>query len=95
MFLRLEGFVALAKQKNPVIVFTHCLLYREALISKSLVPKLKKVLDKTIKTANYIKSRQINLKSFQHYALPWNVLTPSTGHRSEMAIQKAGAFLAL
>ena len=50
----LKWFIALAKQKNPVIVFTHCFLHRKALISKSLVPELQKVLHETIKIVNLI-----------------------------------------
>ena len=61
---RLKGFIALAKQKNPVIVFTHCFLHREALISKSVVPELQKVLDETIKIVNYIKSRPLKSRLF-------------------------------
>ncbi|XP_063785805.1 zinc finger BED domain-containing protein 5-like [Pseudophryne corroboree] len=61
---RVKGFVALAKQKNPAIVFTHCFLHREALISKSVVPELQKVLDETIKMVNYIKSRPLKSRLF-------------------------------
>jgi hypothetical protein len=45
----LKRFVALAKKKNPRIIFAHYFLSREALISKSVVPQVKKVLDETIK----------------------------------------------
>jgi hypothetical protein len=53
----LKSFIALTKQKNPGIVFKRCFLNREALISKSIVPEVKKVLDETIKMVNYIKSK--------------------------------------
>jgi hypothetical protein len=52
----LKGFVALAKQKNPGIVFTHCFLHRAALISKSVAPDVQKLLDEMIKIVTYIKS---------------------------------------
>jgi hypothetical protein len=45
----LKGFVVLAEQKNPGIVFTHCFLHREDLISKSIVPEDRKVLEETKK----------------------------------------------
>jgi hypothetical protein len=32
----LEGFITLSKQNDPGIVFTHCFLHREALISNQL-----------------------------------------------------------
>jgi L-asparaginase II len=59
-----EGFIAVAKQKNPGTVFTHCFLHRETLISKSVVPKVKKVLDKMIKLVNHIKSWPIHSRLF-------------------------------
>jgi hypothetical protein len=60
----LKGFVALAKQTNPGIVFTRCFLHREALIPKSVVPEVQKVLDEMIKVANYIKSRPLQSRLF-------------------------------
>ena len=59
-----KGFITLAKQKNPRIVFTHCFLHREALASRSLVPELQKVLDEMIKIVNYIKSRPLRSRLF-------------------------------
>jgi hypothetical protein len=47
---------ALAKQNNTGIVSVHCFQHREALISKSVVREIQKVLDETIKMVNYIKS---------------------------------------
>jgi hypothetical protein len=60
----LEGFVALAKQKNPEIVCTHCFLHRETLISKLVVPEVQKVLDETIKMVNFITSRSLQSRLF-------------------------------
>jgi hypothetical protein len=59
-----QGFIALAKQKNPGIAFAHCFLYRETLISKSVVPDIQKALDETIKMVNYIKSRLLQSRLF-------------------------------
>ncbi|XP_042234779.1 zinc finger BED domain-containing protein 5-like [Homarus americanus] len=60
----LKRFISLAKLKNPGIVFTHCFLHREALISKSVLPELQKVLDETIKIVNYIKSKLLKSRLF-------------------------------
>jgi hypothetical protein len=60
----LKGFVALAKQKNPGIVFTQCFLHIKALISKLVVPELQKVVDEMIKMINYIKSRPLQSRLF-------------------------------
>jgi hypothetical protein len=62
----LKGFVILVKQKKPGTVFIHCFLHREALISKSAVPEVQKVLDETIIMVNcsYIRSRPLQSKLF-------------------------------
>lgn len=62
----LTGFLALAKGKNPEIVFTHCFLHREALVAKSLVPELKGVFDEVVKMVNYIKSRPLKCRVFKN-----------------------------
>jgi hypothetical protein len=45
--------------KEPWNCFIQCFLQRETLISKSVVSDVQKLLDETIKVANYIKSRQL------------------------------------
>jgi hypothetical protein len=64
MLGRLNGFNALAKQKKLGIGFTHCFVHGEALILKSVVPEVQKVLDEMIKMINYIKSRPLQLRLF-------------------------------
>jgi hypothetical protein len=64
MFGTLKGFITLAKQKTPGIVFTHCFLHREAFILKLVVPEVQKVLDETIKMVSYIKRRPLQLRLF-------------------------------
>jgi hypothetical protein len=65
------------------IVFKHCFLHREALISKSVVPEALKVLDEKIK------SRLLESRLFS----AWELLhTTPTAHRSEVAISRVGAF---
>jgi hypothetical protein len=60
----LKRFITLAKHKNPGIVFTHCSLHTEALISKSVVPEVQKVVDEMIKMVNYMKSRPLQSRLF-------------------------------
>ena len=43
-----KGFVVFELKKNLRILFTHGLLHRNILVSKSLVPELQKVLDDAI-----------------------------------------------
>lgn len=61
----IKGFITLAKQININIIYIHCFLHREALISKTLPQKLKAVLDQTITMVNYIKSRPLKSSLFK------------------------------
>jgi hypothetical protein len=62
----LKGFVALPRQKNPGTALTYCFLPREALISKSIVSQVRKVLDETIKMVHYIKTTPLQSRLFYH-----------------------------
>jgi hypothetical protein len=53
----LKGFTTLAKQKNAAIVSTHCFLYTQVLVSKSVASEAQTLLDETIKIVNNIKNR--------------------------------------
>jgi hypothetical protein len=64
MFGSLKEFITLAKHNNSGIVFTHCFLYTEALISKSVLPEVQKVLDKMTKPVNYIKNGPLQSRLF-------------------------------
>ena len=44
--------------------FTHCVIHRESLATKTLEPELKHVLDTAIKMVNYIKTRPLNIRLF-------------------------------
>jgi hypothetical protein len=48
--------MALAKQNNPGIVFTHCFLHRET--------EVQKILDEMINMVNYLKSGLLQSKLF-------------------------------
>jgi hypothetical protein len=61
---RPERICRTSHTKEPWAWFTHCFLHREALISKSVVPEVQKVLDKMIKMINYIKSRLLQSRLF-------------------------------
>ena len=47
-----SGFFAWLKQEISHLQGTHCFLHRHALASKTLLPKLKNVLDTSVKTIN-------------------------------------------
>ena len=61
---RVKGFVTKAKEKNPTMVTTHCMLHREALMAKTMPPDLTNVLEQAVKIVNYIKSRPLKTRLF-------------------------------
>ena len=61
----IKGFVTLAKEKNPNVKWTHCIIHREALASKRMSPQLHDVLNCSIKVINFMKSRPLNSRLFR------------------------------
>lgn len=61
---RVRGFVTKAKQRNPTMVVTHCMLHREALTAKTMPPDLTEVLNQAVKIVNYVKSRPLQTRLF-------------------------------
>uniref|UniRef100_A0A8C6P9H3 DUF4371 domain-containing protein n=1 Tax=Nothobranchius furzeri TaxID=105023 RepID=A0A8C6P9H3_NOTFU len=59
-----KGLKATVVQVAPHINFTHCIIHREVLASKSLDPELKTVLESANKIVNHIKSRSLNTRLF-------------------------------
>ena len=64
MVVKHKGFLARVSQIAPHINFTHCIISRENLASKTLDQQLKCVLDSAIKIVNYIKSRPLQTRLF-------------------------------
>lgn len=59
-----KGLKARVLQVAPHVIFTHCIIHREALACKTLNPELKHVLDTAVKMVNHIKSRPLNSRLF-------------------------------
>lgn len=59
-----KGFVSLVKRENQNLISTHCVLYREALIAKTVRYKPKSFLDDIVKMVNCIKSRPVKSRLF-------------------------------
>ncbi|XP_066968245.1 zinc finger BED domain-containing protein 5-like [Macrobrachium rosenbergii] len=59
-----KGLKAKVHNVAPHIRFTHCVIHREALACKAIVPELKTVFDTAVKIVNYIKSRPLNARLF-------------------------------
>jgi hypothetical protein len=60
-----SGFVSLAKNKNPSIIGSYCVIHRQALAAKTLLSELKNVLEVCIKVVNTIKSSALNSRLFK------------------------------
>ena len=59
-----SGFQTLVKEKSPNVVGTHCIIHRQALMVKTMPDELSHVLDKLIKTVNFIKANALNSRLF-------------------------------
>uniref|UniRef100_A0A3Q2D886 Uncharacterized protein n=1 Tax=Cyprinodon variegatus TaxID=28743 RepID=A0A3Q2D886_CYPVA len=55
---------ALIKQKAPHVIFTQCMLHREALVAKRIDVKLNHVLQETVQVVNFIKNRPVKDRLF-------------------------------
>ena len=60
----IKGFVSLGKKVNSEIIATHCFLYREVLIGKTLNSDFTHALKEVIEMVNYIKAKPLKSRSF-------------------------------
>jgi len=60
----LQGFRAKVNEISPSILFTDCMIHREALASKKLEPFVNEVLQDAIRVINFIKSKALNFRLF-------------------------------
>ncbi|XP_060876341.1 SCAN domain-containing protein 3-like [Metopolophium dirhodum] len=58
------GVVRRIKEVAPDAEWTHCMLHREALVSKKMSTELNKVLSESVKIYNFIKSGALNGRLF-------------------------------
>ena len=59
-----SGLISLVKQKNPAIQGTHCMIYKAALVSKTIPKRLHEHMSLVIKVVNYVKSSALNTRLF-------------------------------
>nr|CAH7739189.1 unnamed protein product [Callosobruchus chinensis] len=62
---RYGGLQALIRIKAPYAMWTHCIIHREALASKSLSSELNLVMERIIDVVNYIKTRPLKTRLFK------------------------------
>ncbi|XP_064118975.1 protein FAM200C-like [Macrobrachium nipponense] len=60
-----SSFVSRVKEIAPEVTVTHCMIYRQALASKTLPRELQASLDNAIKIVNYVKSMPVNTRLFK------------------------------
>lgn len=60
-----SGFISIAKEKNPALIGSHCMIHRQALASKTLPEKLNIALKVAIRVVNLIKSSAVNTRLFR------------------------------
>ena len=58
-------FVTLVKEKCPDVVFTHCVLHRHAVATKTLPANLEGVMDAVFAAVKFIRSHALNHRLFQ------------------------------
>lgn len=62
-----SGLVALLKNDVPGVISTHCILHRQALMSKTLPVTLKNVMNYVVKIVNFIRGRALNHRLFKAF----------------------------
>ena len=61
---RNKGFISRVKERNQNIIFTHCFLHHEALISNTLPAYLVSVLNNVVSMVNFVKMRPVKSRLF-------------------------------
>ena len=61
---RNKGFVNRVKERNQNVIFTHCFLHHEALISKTLPANLVPILNNVVSMVNFVKMRPVKGRLF-------------------------------
>ncbi|XP_075167899.1 protein FAM200C-like [Haematobia irritans] len=60
-----SGFIHYAKQKNNNIIFTHCVIHRQALAARTLPDELRSSLNCAIEVVNFIKCSALQTRLFE------------------------------
>ena len=62
---RISGLIARVKEVAPECESTHCVIHREMLASRKMLPELNSVLNDVIKVINYVKANALNSRLFE------------------------------
>ncbi|XP_063766104.1 protein FAM200A-like [Eleginops maclovinus] len=88
------GLFAHVRRVAPGVIWTHCLIHREALASKDLSVELSGVFDVVVKTVNFIKRNALNTRLFSSLCHDLGSEHSSLLYHSEVRWLSRGAVLA-
>ena len=60
-----SGLQALVRSRSPDVISMHCMIHRQALLSKTLLESFQDVLNTVIKTVNFVKNGALNTRLFK------------------------------
>ena len=84
----LKGFAFIAQKQNSNITHTHCFIYREALVAKTLGSELNSVLDMVVKIVIYIKIRPLKRRIFTKLCVSVEAQYCTLTHASTMVVKR-------
>uniref|UniRef100_A0A8C5GFF6 Uncharacterized protein n=1 Tax=Gouania willdenowi TaxID=441366 RepID=A0A8C5GFF6_GOUWI len=61
-----SGLIALARDVAPEVIWTHCMLHREALVAKDMNAELSDVMDLVVKVVNIVKKSALQTRLFSN-----------------------------
>lgn len=64
MLGKIKGFAALVLEVNPLVKVVHCMIHREALMTKILPENLQLVMNQVVKIVNFIKANALRSRIF-------------------------------
>ena len=61
-----SGLIALLRDVAPQVIWTHCMLHREALVAKDMSTELSDVMDSVVKVVNIVKKSALQTRLFSN-----------------------------
>ena len=61
-----SGLIALVRDVAPQVIWTHCMLHREALVAKDMSVELSDVMDSVVKVVNIVKKSALQTRLFSN-----------------------------
>ena len=61
-----SGLIALVRDMAPEVIWTHCMLHREALVAKDMSAELSDVMNSVVKVVNIVKKSALQTQLFSN-----------------------------